>query len=600
MLNKGSTRHISISPEFSPEKDSRSFDWTILRRLLGYLAGHGRALVLMYTLAIIAVGCTVAIPLLLQIGIDRFIVPGDLGGLVRLLALLAALLVLLYWSNRYQGILMMKIGYGLLSSLRKDLVTRLQYLPFRFYDTHQAGQIMSRVTNDIQVLEELLRAGLDTVVVDVLTLAGLIAAMVILDARLSLVLVVTLPLFCTLVFGLQGQLIERGRRIQHTLSIVNAFLNESISGIKVIRTFAREEENIGNFGRINQEYYQEARTFYPLNALFWQSVVTLGLAGTALVLLGGGILLHREAISLGVIAAFLVYINRFFQPLQKISNMLNQMSRAMASAERIFALMDEPREASHEEPSRDFSPSRPMRGEVSFHQVWFAYEGEDYVVQDISFTARPGETLAVVGATGAGKSTIMNLLCRFYDPLRGEVLVDNHDLKTLPQQWFRSRIALVMQDAGIFSGSIAENVRFGAPRASEEEILQVFREMGVQEMILSLPEGIHTPAGERGNNLSIGQRQIVAFARALIRDPTVLILDEAGAYLDIKTEQLVHGALERLRRGRTTFVIAHRLATIRGADRILVMHQGKIVEEGTHQELAARNGRYAWLLRHQR
>ncbi|SIQ53731.1 ATP-binding cassette, subfamily B/ATP-binding cassette, subfamily B, MsbA [Alkalispirochaeta americana] len=596
MLNKGSTRQIPLPRE----EVSRGFDWTILRRLLGYLRGYTRSLVLMYTLAIIAVGCTVTIPLLLQIGIDRYIVPGDLRGLAKLLTFLAALLAVLYWSNRYQGILMMKIGYGLLSSLRKDLVTGLQYLSFRFYDTHQAGQIMSRVTNDIQVLEELLRAGLDTVVVDVLTLVGLIAAMMILDLRLSLVLVITLPLFCLLVFGLQEQLIKRGRRIQHTLSVVNAFLNESISGIKVIRTFAREDENIRNFARINQEYYEEARTFYPLNALFWQSVVTLGLTGTALVLLGGGILLHREAISLGVIAAFLVYINRFFQPLQKISNMLNQMSRAMASAERIFSLMDETLQVSDEDLSEDFSPSRSIRGEVSFRNVWFAYEGEDYVVQDISFTARPGETLAVVGATGAGKSTIMNLLCRFYDPLRGSVLVDHQDLRTLPQQWFRSRIALVMQDAGIFSGTIAENVRFGEPRAPEERIHQVFQDMGVQEMIQSLPEGIHTQVGERGNNLSIGQRQIVAFARALIRDPTVLILDEAGAYLDIRTEQLVHKALERLRRGRTTFVIAHRLATIRTADRILVMHQGKIVEEGTHQELAAQNGRYACLLRHQR
>ncbi len=647
MLNRRSTRHLPLHQE----DETRRFQWKIFRRLLGYLRPYRARLAVMYSCALVNVAATITVPILVMMAIDNHIAVGEVAGLLPLIATLAAVLALLYISARLQGVLMMKVGYHVLHDLRQDLFQRLQRLSFRFFDTHRTGQVMSRLTNDVQVLEELLRAGLDTVVVDVLMLLGLVAAMVSLDARLSMILLITLPLFLLVVFSLQKLLLRAGRRIQRTLSGVNAFLNESISGIKVIRAFAREQENIRNFQAINQEYYQETRTFYPLNAYFWQSVVTVIVLSSALVILGGGLLLAQGAITIGLIAAFLSYVTRFFQPLQKISNMLNQLTRAIASAERIFWLMDQPEDVadrpgvaggagvadrpdvadgagvadrpdvadqpdvadrpdvadgagSADQPDgadpAPAAPGPPITGAVHFDHVWFAYEKEDWVVRDVDFSAPAGSTLAIVGATGAGKTTIINLLCRFYDPQKGAVTVDGRDLRDLPQQWYRRQVALVMQDAGIFSGTVLENIRFGSPEATMEEIEATCRRMGILEVIRGLPRGFDTGTGERGSNLSLGQRQLIAFARALLRNPRILILDEAGAYLDSHTESLVQGAMEHLKEGRTTFIIAHRLSTVRNAHRILVMHNGVVQESGTHQQLLAAGGRYARLLDSQR
>jgi ABC-type multidrug transport system fused ATPase/permease subunit len=606
------SRRSSRVPRGQAERTESPFDPRTFARLLGYLRPYASSLAGMYAMAVVSVASTVAIPILVQRGIDRAIVMGRPDELWRILIAMGAVLCVLFVSARIQGVVMMRVGYRVLYDLRRDLFAHLQRLSFRFFDTHRTGQIMSRLTNDIQVLEELLRAGLDTVVVDVLTLVGIAGAMVVLDARLSLVLVVTVPLFMTIVFGLQSRLRRAGRRIQRELSGVNAVLNESISGIKVIRAFAREERNTRIFHAVNGEYYAAARTFYPLNAWFWQSVATLALVGTTLVLLVGGWLLARGLVTVGVIVAFLSYINRFFQPLQKISNMLNQMSRAMASAERVFAMMDEPVEettvsyvpgpappdhsgATH--PGDRGGGPKTGAATVTFGKIAFAYTPDEPVLTDLSFDAVPGGVNAIVGETGSGKTTLINLLCRFYEPTEGEISIDGTPLSETPLTTHRRQLALVAQDAGVFSGTVAENITLGSPGASKDDARAVATEMGIAGMLDALPHGFDTEVGERGRLLSLGQRQLVAFARALLRDPRILILDEASSYIDSRTEAVVQEAMGRLSRNRTTFVIAHRLSTIRSADQILVLDRGRLVERGTHASLMSAGGRYAELVR---
>ncbi len=579
------------------DPDNRKFDWKLLKRFIAYLAPHRAKLVLMYLTTVIQVGTTILIPIIMQIAIDVHISSGNMKGLAVMCGFLAAVLAAMFVSARIQGKLLTSIGYDVLFSLRHDLFSHLQKLSFRYFDGQKTGRIMTRITSDVQILEELLRGGLTTLFVDILMLAGITIMMLFLDIRLSLVLLVTIPLFSILVFFVRSRIIIIARGLQKKLGSVNAFLNESISGIKVIRSFAREDINTGDFRGKNGEYYAEAKKFYPLNAFFWQSVTTIGTIGISLVLLGGGILLSKQMITIGVIAAFLSYINRFFQPMQRLSNLLNQLSRSMASCERIFEILDEQPEI--EDPENALDNPEIKQGEVIFENIHFSYNENEPVLNGIDLKVPAGKTAAIVGSTGAGKTTLINLLSRFYDPVKGRILVDGSDLKKYPQKEYRSQIATVMQDAIIFSGSIFDNIRYAKPEADISEVREVAARMGIDEMFSSMPQGYDTEVGERGSNLSLGQKQLIAFARALIRDPKIMILDEASSYIDTYTERLVQQAMNYLRKDRTTFIIAHRLSTISEADMIIVINEGEIVESGTHAELLAGCGHYAELLKTQ-
>ncbi|MDA3899632.1 MAG: ABC transporter ATP-binding protein [Spirochaetes bacterium] len=575
-------------------KNSDKSALKLLSRLFPYIKTNSGGIAVMYFFSLANVAATIALPFLIQKGIDYGIAPKNIDYLIKISVITAVVLTLQFFSFRYQGKLMMKIGNVILYSIRRDLFNHIQRLSFRFFDKNKTGNIMTRLTVDVQVLEELLMTGLDTVLVDVIMIVGIIGAMLLLDLKLSLVLLFVLPLLVMIVFGLQSKIVRAARGIQGRLSSVNAFLNESLSGVMVTRSFAREERNIQLFENYNRSYYQNTRRFYPLHAYFWQSVIMLNTASTGLVIIGGGLLIKNGQVTLGVVAAFLTYVTQLFQPMQKISNMLNQLSRAYASCERIFAVLDEkPDIVEVDDALKDFK----LTGDVSFRDVKFHYNPEEPILKGISFDAKAGETVAIVGHTGSGKSTIVHLISRFYDVTDGAVLIGSRDIRNYGIAEYRRQTAVVMQEPQIFSGSVYDNISFSVPGATHDEVISVCKVLGIHDMITGFPQGYDTPMGERGANISIGQKQLLAFARAMLRNPRILILDEASAYLDTRTETMVQAALSKIMEGRTTFVIAHRLSTIRNADTIYVLDQGNIAESGTHAQLVNRNGIYMSFLK---
>jgi ABC-type multidrug transport system fused ATPase/permease subunit len=570
---------------------SRPFDGKLLRRILAYLKPYRWRVAWMWLMALIAIGAALALPYLLKIGIDGYISKHDLPGLMKIVMLYAGVALVQYLSMLAQGKIMIRFGQSAIFDLRRDLFEHIQRLSLSFFDRQKAGRIMIRVTNDVNSLEELLTSGVSTALVDTVTLIGLLGMMIWVDWRMSLVICVTLPLILWVAFFVRNRLIGVSRQMRRYLSGVNSNLNESLMGIRVTQSYGRESVNAGLFGAVNEEHYRASLRFVPINAFFWPWAGFLNVIGTALVLLIGGVLLFHQMITLGVIAAFTNYVNRFFMPIQNLSNLFNVISTAMASCERIFELLDyQPEVVDPESPQ----PLGPLQGAVSFRDVDFGYDRE-LVLEQFNLEVRPGEVIAVVGPTGAGKTTIINLLARFYDPKAGAVLVDGYDLREISQTDYRRQIAVVLQETFIFSGTIAENIRYGKPEADLFEIRAVAQAVGIDGFIMSLPDRYDTKVQERGSSLSVGQRQLIAFARALLRDPRILILDEATSNVDTQTELALQKALTGLLKGRTSFIIAHRLSTIRNADRIIVIRDGRLVEVGSHEELLGRAGVYARL-----
>ncbi len=572
------------------EPEERPFNYAYFRRLLRYLKPYRRRLLIVGGLVLASTVANLSEPLLIALLIDEGALKGNVGLIVALIAA-ALVLRLISWAATGMRInAINEIGQSVMHDMRHELFTHIQKLSLRFYDNRPVGKIMSRITSDIGSINELLNGGLTMILAEGLSLIGIMAIMLSINWQLALASFITLP-FMYLVFGtLRARVETTWKNVRKSASNLNANLNESINGIRVTQAFRRESRNIQRFQQINQWNRNANVRAVQLDNLIWPLFDFIGVCGTALLVVVGAVQVLAGTVSIGVISAFINYLWRFWAPISALSRVYSQVLSAMASAERVFEFLDTAPEI-QDAPGAIALPR--IRGEVEFDNVHFAYNlAGKHALRGVSFRVQPGQTVAIVGPTGAGKTTIINLLMRFYDPTQGAVRVDGYDLRDVQLQSLREQVSLVLQEPFIFSGTLRDNIRYGKLNATQEEIERAAKAVGLDRFVSRLKEGYEYEVEERGGRLSLGQRQLVSFARALLADPRILILDEATSSVDTQTELIIQQALQTLLRGRTAFVIAHRLSTIRNADMILVMQDGQIVEQGTHEALMTKRGLY--------
>ncbi len=533
-------------------------------------------------------------PWITMMVLDRAVPTRDERLLVMLTAGFTAALALSFVLQYVQSILTTWLAQRVMFDIRVELFSHMQRLSLRFFDANPVGRLMTRVTNDIEVLNEMFGAGVVTIFGDVFVLLFIVAAMFRMDWRLALVTLTILPFILAAAFLFRARIRDAYRDIRVRLARINAYLQERVGGMRVVQLFGREEKSLRRFREVNDDHLEVHLRSITYYALFFPVIEVLTAVALALILWYGGMQALEGAVTVGTIAAFLQYARRFFRPIQDMSEKYNILQGAMASSERIFGLLDTEPEI-RDDPQPLHLPER-AEGAIEFRDVWFRYgEADPWVLKGVSFTARPGERVAIVGATGAGKSTIINLLMRFYEPEKGEILFDGVPIDRVPIRELRGRVGLVLQDVFLFSGEVSYNVRLGRADISDERIRQAAERVGADPFIRRLPGGYEQPLGERGISLSVGERQLVSFTRALAFDPPVLVLDEATSSVDSELEAQIERALGELMKGRTSLVIAHRLSTIQSADQILVLHHGEIRERGTHGELLRQGGLYARL-----
>ncbi|HTZ33212.1 MAG TPA: ABC transporter ATP-binding protein [Methylomirabilota bacterium] len=582
----------------------KAYDSRLMNRLLRYMAPYKWQVVFALALVAVVTPLELAPPLLFQRAIDNYLVPGASQsiaistawrGIIYISLFYFAVLVFDFVAQYVQIRIMQRVGQQTMYDMRTEIFGRLQRLPMSYYDRNPVGRLMTRVTTDVDALNDLFAAGVVTMINDIFLLVVMAGLLFKIDRRLALDALAVLPLIFVVTLVFRKYVRDANRKIRTAIARINSFLQEYISGMSVVQLFNREIKARQEFARRNKDNMLAWRDAILAYALFYPAVEFLSFATIALIYWSGGLRILRGDLTIGILIAFTMFAQRFFRPIQDLSEKFNILQSAMAASERIFKLLDEP--ITIDNPANPQRITNPI-GEIEFRNVWFSYKNvpepadEDWILRDVSFRIPAGQTFAIVGHTGAGKTTLISLLLRFYDIQRGQIFLDGVDIRLLELQELRRQFGIVLQDPFLFTGTIESNVRLGTPGITRQQVEHALNEVGLGSFVDSLPQGVATEVNERGSTLSVGQRQLISFARALAHNPRYLILDEATSSVDTKTELLIREALDRLLSGRTSLVIAHRLSTIQHADRILVFHKGRLREQGDHQELLALRGIY--------
>lgn len=578
--------------------DELNYEGNAVLRMLSYMKPYWITVAFCFVLVVIITVLELYKPVLIGDAIDNFIT-GDYAagemvterftGVLWAAARYIVVLLLLFVCNRIQYILLQSTGQKIIYTIRNELFTHMESLSMRFFDLTPVGKIVTRITNDVEALNDMYSNILIKLFKNVIKIIGLAVVMLVLDVKMALLSFVLVPavIVLTVIFK---RISRRTYQITRTkITALNTFLSENISGMKIIQIFNREKEKNNEFAGKSEELYQANYREMMVFAIFRPSIYMLSVLALVIVLAGGSTSVFAGTLSIGTLYIFLQYINTFFEPIQELAEQFSTLQSAIASAEKIFTLLDvKPTVKDPQDPVK----LDAIKGRIEFKHVWFAYDGEDYILKDVSFTIEPGQKVAFVGATGAGKSSILNLIGRYYDIQKGEILLDGVDIRKIEKEKLRAAIGQVQQDVFLFTGDISSNIRLRNENISDEAIRAAAHEVNADRFIDQLPDTYHERVSERGATFSAGQRQLLSFARTLAFDPAILILDEATANIDTETEQWIQEALEKLMTGRTTIMVAHRLSTIQHADKIIVMHKGRIHESGTHQELLEQNGIY--------